>query len=707
MSYQQIIIQLGELILQNLLDQSQQDLTEYLLFDQQCNLFNEIVSEYSNDLFIQHKCIYVFLVNHKLASNSPNFDLWCVMPRNPFPQEIEYILTFNEQTNDNDIQSNRVSSHIQVTETQANLMRIQQNIPLQNQVTQQPSTTNQQQNNILLQQQMQKPNQFEQPQNSPENCSNAVNNQIQLQENYNSVHKENTISAQQSTSNVPTISDTLIQQALEKIQAQKQQNLGTNNVPIIAKNTQIVNDISPILQQLPQQQLESINIAKRRIKIKRNGQTIENSSEIQQKNLAQTDDTMISKLKSAVMSYDIPPHLIAVSLGLNVQLVRFIQHEGLLNQPKYERSLWPYSFINHKFNKITNQCFKRMPTAVVNYYTQNVLKHKHLTYEERALEQSNIYRLTYVNLRAIYKHHNIPKQTYKEKIKQDVPKKISTAKQIVQLLALELAEIKMNNRYLYYIDTVCISQSEFQMIISSEDETKSSMRNEKVESNLSNVWMTLVIDSQVGLIGYQIYKDKPDQQQYIEFINKMTAKLNQYEQDYINLLMQDASKDLASDQNTNAQVPIQQSVIIQQMKVTKNMNKEQERSIDKIAKKQRRWVVIKNSLLKDPKKLNECLIRGRYRILPIIDEEMNKRLNNVTGVWQYLANIWELKQAKKNEGFRLMQLQEKIVDCLGDMSNKVVKAIASTFNNEEIISYIDGEKKNKKSIESKVLIEQW
>lgn len=71
------------------------------------------------------------------------------------------------------------------------------------------------------------------------------------------------------------------------------------------------------------------------------------------------------------------------------------------------------------------------------------------------------------------------------------------------------------------------------------------------------------------------------------------------------------------------------------------------------------------------------------------------KLNSVSGLWQYLALLWEYKLNKSE--FLLSEnsatqgegtLLESINDCMKEMDCHIVKAIADEYNNENILQII-------------------
>ena len=77
-------------------------------------------------------------------------------------------------------------------------------------------------------------------------------------------------------------------------------------------------------------------------------------------------------------------------------------------------------------------------------------------------------KLNYPKLKFLYKKLGIPRDQYKETVEETAAyqKKETFNKQYEQLLALELANIKMRGQKLIYIDLVKVSLTESQLILS-------------------------------------------------------------------------------------------------------------------------------------------------------------------------------------------------------------------------------------------------
>lgn len=88
-----------------------------------------------------------------------------------------------------------------------------------------------------------------------------------------------------------------------------------------------------------------------------------------------------------------------------------------------------------------------------------------MSYENRVdnIQKSGL-KINYPKLKFLYKKLGIPKEQYKEKIHNDslsaFSKKETSYKQYEQLIALELANIKMRGQKLVYIDIVKVALTE-------------------------------------------------------------------------------------------------------------------------------------------------------------------------------------------------------------------------------------------------------
>ena len=145
--------------------------------------------------------------------------------------------------------------------------------------------------------------------------------------------------------------------------------------------------------------------------------------------------------------------MISEQLGLNIQLVRLIIHEGVNTESKSRRQ--PFKFIKYKYITVRGiGAMIRIPEDLRNFYASKALEHKKLSYEERGKLCKN-HKITYHSLKTIYEQMNVPKQHYKEDPQiYNLKKTCSTDFQVQQLLALELAEIKMRAERLIYLDYV-------------------------------------------------------------------------------------------------------------------------------------------------------------------------------------------------------------------------------------------------------------
>lgn len=80
----------------------------------------------------------------------------------------------------------------------------------------------------------------------------------------------------------------------------------------------------------------------------------------------------------------------------------------------------------------------------------------------------------------------------------------------------------------------------------------------------------------------------------------------------------------------------------------------------------------------------------RAIILPT--ESMNQKLNSARGVWPYLAHIWESQASDEfhhktvdETSKAIIQLKDRVIQCIVDMNNHNLKGISSCFNNDAIL----------------------
>ena len=159
---------------------------------------------------------------------------------------------------------------------------------------------------------------------------------------------------------------------------------------------------------------------------------------------------------------------ISESFGINPQIIRYIIHEYVYppgNAVRLYRQ--PFRFIKSKYISHCDYQFllKGIPDEVKTFYQQNVDQHKNMSYEDRANQMTGL-KITYPVLKEIYDSVGITRQMFK------APSKVkthSTDFQIQQLLALELADVKIKRENIYYVDAIMIQQKEYQLTLTSYD----------------------------------------------------------------------------------------------------------------------------------------------------------------------------------------------------------------------------------------------
>lgn len=140
------------------------------------------------------------------------------------------------------------------------------------------------------------------------------------------------------------------------------------------------------------------------------------------------------------------------SFGLNMKIIRFIIHEFEYPTTMRNRSLrQPFFFMKSKYVKKVNIFLQKIPEEVKQFYADSVEAHKNMSYEERGQQQEGL-KITCPILLDIYESKNIPKSKFKE---PKVYKKFGkTDQQVQELLALEMADIKMKQERVIYADII-------------------------------------------------------------------------------------------------------------------------------------------------------------------------------------------------------------------------------------------------------------
>ncbi len=68
-------------------------------------------------------------------------------------------------------------------------------------------------------------------------------------------------------------------------------------------------------------------------------------------------------------------------------------------------------------------------------------------------------------------------------------------------------------------------------------------------------------------------------------------------------------------------------------------------------------------------------------------------MNATCGFWQYFTSLWDFKLSSKDASkhFKSNNLADRVNECLNEVNNRSVRAIASAYNNDEIVKYIEGD----------------
>ena len=131
-----------------------------------------------------------------------------------------------------------------------------------------------------------------------------------------------------------------------------------------------------------------------------------------------------------------------------------------------------------------------------------------------------------------------------------------------------------------------------------------------------------------------------------------------------------------------------------------------------------KWLVMPNNEASYPRSLNELLKKIGYRAIVLPTEQLNQKLNSARGVWPYLAHVWESQPSDEfhNKPIdevtkQVIQLKDRVIQCLLDMNNHNIRGIACCFNNESILKSL-GRRREAVPIEvqgtqGNILAEKW
>lgn len=286
------------------------------------------------------------------------------------------------------------------------------------------------------------------------------------------------------------------------------------------------------------------------------------------------------------------PNQLAAFLGINVKLIRLITHQA--SKPAHRNNILtqPFCWIRPKTKDYTQWIKSQDEYMLKKLVIDQLPQHKSLSYETR-IEQINQggLKINYPKLKFLYKKLGISKDQYKEKNEGSLfQKKEQLMKQFEQLVALELANIKMRGQKLVYIDIVKVSLTELQLVLSPISQNELEDPDETYQS----IYAQIAIDGDIGLVGFQLYYKMPKCDEMMDFISKVYLKF----------------KDSAVEDTSN---PYSKG----------------------------KWIVLPNNQASHPRQLNEMLKKTGLRCIIMPNEPMNQKLNSARGIWPYLAHIWE------------------------------------------------------------------
>ena len=161
----------------------------------------------------------------------------------------------------------------------------------------------------------------------------------------------------------------------------------------------------------------------------------------------------------------------------------------------------------------------------------------------------------------------------------------------------------------------------------------------------------MAVDADCGMVGFQIYYKMPKVNEMVDFAAKVYLKFKDSP-----LLDDSASKPYSKG----------------------------------------RWIIFPGNQATNNRALNEMLVKTGMRAIVLTGERMNQTLNSARGIWPYLASIWDSMPSDEfhhrvlddHSSKAVIQLKDRIVACLLDMSSHNLKGIASCYNNDAILKML-------------------
>ncbi len=104
--------------------------------------------------------------------------------------------------------------------------------------------------------------------------------------------------------------------------------------------------------------------------------------------------------------------------------------------------------------------------------------------------------------------------------------------------------------------------------------------------------------------------------------------------------------------------------------------------------------------------VSTALNKANWIVLPTFTDEHNVKLNSSCGVWQYLAQLWELKCNKQQTDN--LHIVDTVNQCMKELDPMAVRAILETYNNESILQLIGNTPNQTKKTEDPAIVhEKW
>ena len=129
--------------------------------------------------------------------------------------------------------------------------------------------------------------------------------------------------------------------------------------------------------------------------------------------------------------------------------------------------------------------------------------------------------MSYPKLKAFYKEHGVSKSEYQEP-DADRGRRMRSQKQIDQLLAMHLADLKILEHRLIYVDLVQACLEDLLLVF----RPATHGQGQQAGAGYEKVWVQSAIDSTMGLIGFQLYFKMPSQKEMQAFFTKISNKIN-------------------------------------------------------------------------------------------------------------------------------------------------------------------------------------